>query len=816
MSSILNVPFSNGYVSTGTGARDASELDTGELQTMTGAYYRKNDPNQAWVMPGRALFGSAGGTAVKGLAICQFDSGGTDKLLASIGTTVVAATPGATGMFASLITGLNASATRFTAAHQDDRWYLCNGYDKNKCLRPDGTVRNMGMDQPQGQLTGVASTSSGATNYPTADTGSFTTATKAYDANSGSAAIGTLNAVGAVSHIWKTWAIDSNAGRHVNIQWGASGDLLTREGSSFSKDDPGTGGSTLTGSRATAKFEVSEDTGQTWTTLSTVLLKSATATKRSFSFNVTATSEKVQVRATLTYLVGTGYVSLDVFEVQISWGSQATNFSTTVSVPASQDDGILYAYTEYNDADNLESAPSQLSARIALSTQNQVLLTRPATVNASATHWRVYRGVDGGPNTVWDLGRVAPFKQTSGDLLISQTTFLDTFNTGKNTQLLELIPSLEVGKLNFPRDLPPPTFINLVSWNGSLCGISREFGQTRTLRYSEAGDHAESWPAAYQVSSFPLEEHDDLVGQMPVGETLVLLCRGAVLAIDNLPRVVDGQFNGASARPLKGHPGCVGEYAYTTFSVAGEPRGAWVSPFGVYVTNGQVCACISLDLAWELEVNVPFLSNSVLRWDQKNLILWFEFDLDGDGLNDREMPFHMAQTHSKGEARPKLGQPTAKATSCMASALISSTHYRFSGHPSNGEVYVEESGYQDAATAANVAMVLRTAQVSHDKVDLGIVKATVNHCDFGTGETGTLTATIYRDMANTETSRAQSVRLDGNRGTTVGIGRAGELVDFTLAYSGTGSGGVAGVSAEIDGQGRSGSAARWQSSSATP
>ncbi len=98
---------------------------------MTGGYYRKNDPHQVWPIPDRDVFGSAGSTIVKGIAICQFDSGGTDKLLANIGTTVVAATPGATGTFSSLITGLNASATRFTACHQDDRWYLGNGYDKN-------------------------------------------------------------------------------------------------------------------------------------------------------------------------------------------------------------------------------------------------------------------------------------------------------------------------------------------------------------------------------------------------------------------------------------------------------------------------------------------------------------------------------------------------------------------------------------------------------------------------------------------------------------------------------------------------------------
>ena len=44
MSHIVNIPFSGGYVSSGTGARDASSLEQGELSRMESAYYRKNDP----------------------------------------------------------------------------------------------------------------------------------------------------------------------------------------------------------------------------------------------------------------------------------------------------------------------------------------------------------------------------------------------------------------------------------------------------------------------------------------------------------------------------------------------------------------------------------------------------------------------------------------------------------------------------------------------------------------------------------------------------------------------------------------------------
>ena len=801
MSSILPIPFSGGYVSTGTGARDASDLETGELQKMLGAYYRKNDPIQAWKMPGRSLFGSAGSGAVKGVSICQFDSGGTDKLIASVGTSIVAATPGTSGTFSSLITGLNASATRLTACHQDDRWYLGNGYDKNKCLKPDGTTRDMGMATPQLALSATPAATSGLVAYPTANSGSFDNPTYAYDSNDGTNASATRSTAGTTTHTFTTWAGDATAARYIRYRWYLAGLPLSGDAGAGGGVDGGvgTGGRVDAGYNVTVKFEQSEDGGTTWTTVyTTTRTSSSSGVAWATGPVLTANSSLVQFRASLTYNSGTSAATLALYSVQIKYGSTTSNFSTTT--------GIYYSYTEYDALDDNEGPPAPLTPIVTLATQNQVTLVRTTTYNTSATHWKIYRIVDGATATIDNLGFLV-------SVPISDLTYIDTFETAVSVQLTPTVPAMTVGDLSIPRDTQPPAFISMISWKGSIVGISRT--NRRTLRYSEAG-RPESFPEFYVVSSFPIDEHDGLVGQMAVGETLVLLMEGATLALDELPRVVDGQFNGADARPLKGHPGCVGEYAYTTFSVAGEPRGAWVSPFGVYITNGTICACVSTDLAWEQEVNVSSLANSVLRWDQKNLILWFEFDSDGDGLNDREMPLHMAQAHSKGEARPKLGQPTTKATSCMASALISTVHYRFSGHPSDGGVYVEESGYQDAATGENVEMVVRSGQVSRDKVDLAIVKATLNHSSFGSGETGTLIATLYRDSSNTENSRSQSIRLDGNRGTTVGIGRAGELVDFEFSYSGAGSGGVGGIAAEVEGHGRSGSASRWASSSATP
>jgi len=801
MSSILNVRFDGGYVSTGTGGRDASDLDAGELQQMSGAYYRKDDPHQAWKMNGRSLFASTGvSSGIKGIAICQFDEEGFDKILALSGTVLYGATPGLSGTWSSLVTGLSSEPTTFMAAHQEDRWYLFDGFDENRVLMPDGTVRLMGL-KAASQPTAIPGAALGLTTYrPTADaaeaSGGFTNPFFARDSDVTTCATVITPADSNPSdpqfltftHKWTDFTGDTTAGRKLRIRIGGYLGINNPHHPSF-----------ITVSK-------SEDGGGSFAIIQQFVggAVDQTITPRWLESDVTdgINSNQVQVRVSVSSVYyGT---QANVFDIRIDRGASGS-FTTTT--------GIYYLVTEVFDSEFLEGPPSTASLKVELLASGQVVVTRGPVINPAATHWRVYRTIDGLDVIDGAAPPLDNFGFVSGDISISDTTWTDRFDTPITEQAVPIVPLLQVGELLFPRDAPPTPFVSMMSWKGSMCGIS--IGSPRAWFYSEGG-RPESWPVVYQVKHFPLDENDGLVGQMPIGETAVLLCGGAILALDDIPRVTDGQFNPANARPLKGHPGCVGYYAYTPYSVAGEPRGAWVSPYGVYVTNGTICECISTDLAWEREVNVPFLGTSVLRWDAKNLILWFEFDLDGDGKNDREMPFHMAQAHSKGENKPKLGQPTAKASSCMAAALVNAAYFRYSGDPSVGKVYVEESGTVDADTGSEVVMTVKSSQVSHNKVNLGVVKATLAHSDFGSGVTGTIVATLYRDSSNSENSRSQSVRLDGNRGTTVGIGRAGELVDVSVTYSGSGIGGVGGVQLEIDGQGRSGSAPRVTSNSATP
>ena len=101
----------------------------------------------------------------------------------------------------------------------------------------------------------------------------------------------------------------------------------------------------------------------------------------------------------------------------------------------------------------------------------------------------------------------------------------------------------------------------------------------------------------------------------------------------------------------------------------------------------------------------------------------------------------MAPKHRKADGQPKWGQFTPKATNCMASALIGTKHYRFSGHPSNGTVYAEE------ATDTGVTMQVRTGRITNNKTTIAVQKATLMHADSGAGEAATLRTNEYHDAA---------------------------------------------------------------------
>ncbi len=794
----ITFPFNQGYVS----SRGRETLKPGELQTATGIYYKPGDPERAHKLQGRSAFDQVDTAAVvKGLALCQFDSGGTDKLVALHGTTLWGATPGATGTFAALTgdsTGLSSSAARMITAHYNDRWYFANGYDRVRVLEPDGTVRTASLFPPTvapiaaSFASGVATTS--RTPVDSNVNSGWVDPNNARDSQAGTVNAPTTSAyatalatASAKTCIWHGFASSTATARVLKVVCRLHGD--TSVGGVLHQFNQ-----QFNGYKVRIKVEVATDwNGATGTFVAILDETRFNAHPEPFVLlqkPISVDSSLVAVRGYFEYISGNVQSAFRIDDIAIRDGSDATNFTPT--------DTFWYAFTEYDQDENQESvvgpALGITSTSVAVdasvfTAKNRATLTLPTKVNSRATHFKIYRTFEGGV-VFQDLALV-------GQVLSSETAWTDDFTVPVD-EVAEIPYSIlrvgsqdaEDGFLPYHRDLAMPTLSYITSWRGALVGLSREF--PRALRYSAIG-YPESWPEIYAVSSFPLPERDELVAIIPCGDTLLILARGAVLTLTALPQALDGVFTSGEASPLRAAPGCVGVYAATAFSVAGEPRVAWVSTFGIYVSNGHTVARISDDLAWSTEVSVANLGSSVLFWDSELQVLWFAYDSDGGGTNDRFFYAHMLPEHDKGQGiSPKWSGPHYGSIYCMTAGLVSSSYRVYSGHVSDGFVYLERGAATDASqsySSTQVPLIVKTGRTYGSWRDWLAYRGNLRHTAFTAGNTASLVWTWGRDSnGQTGSVTKSSVSLVSQVGTDFFIGRSGEWAEMQLTHTGTGVG----------------------------
>ena len=774
--------LNNGYVS----SRDRRFRRPGELNPATGVYYKKGDTERAHKIGGRTSFDTldAGAAKVLGVHVAQFDSGGTDRLLAYSGTSLESATPGLTGTFAELIGSLDSSATHMTVAHYDDRQYWGNAYDTNRVIENDGTTYNMGMQSPVEALTATASDSSGtaSTNRASGEvgTGGFTDEANGRDGDdSGTFAYATLSAAGTAVVQWE-WSANADANRVVYVKYAVAG--AQDPPSDSGPFDFGKGGAISADYQVSVKIEKSEDDAGAWTTISNNRVDGP-ITDKIVQSAVTANSDLVRIRVTFTYHLGTAQATCRVYDVRITDGSSAATFSTTT--------GLYYAYSEWDDDRGRGSPKGPVTDLVTLSTQNQVALTLPSSAqNSTATHWRIWRTTDGGSQPQ-GLGLI-------GEIPIAETSFIDDFTTDKDTEAVPVYPLVRVSDpdsnatLYFDRDVAPPSAKHMNVYEGSVIMTNRE--KPRVLRWTEPG-RPESSPEINLIENFDFPEHDILVGTMNVSESLIVLAQDLVLRVDGLPSIINGQFNASDVNPLRGQPGCVGIYAFTSFSVQGESRGAWVSRFGIHITNGFSTQRITSDLDWESDVDVASLGSAVLRFDQERDVLIFAYDSDGGGTNDRFLLFHMSPEHQKQGIGPKIGGPHYGSINCLASAVVGGVNRVYSGHVSDGNVYVEDNGATDASSAYSGTQVPMILGVQDDFEGRNgeIHDGGIEHTNFGSGQTCTLSFSTVRDSdgeVRTQTV-SKTPSLHGDSRSDFFIGRSGSRIDFTITHTGAAQDGAA-------------------------
>lgn len=791
---MLNLSFDQGLNT----AKDPSALAEGELSVATGGYYRPGDM-RLHKIGGTIEFGDTGtGERVDGVALCQFDSG-LDRLVALSGESLFSAAltaTGDTGTFATLSADLGSMATSLSAAHYNDRWYLAVG-SQNVVLKSDGTVRRMGMRAPAVAPTATPGTTSFVIR-PNSSSGDFTNPSFAFDTDINTYAHAQLNAAGTKVQTYRFGTSNTGTSRVLTVVWEVSGTPFTNSPFSSEGNFDDVGGGFDSGFFARAQLRFSEDNGVTWTEF----LRVGMRTHRSISVAQTPISNTFEIsgnlvcEASLVYTFGDTSASLRIRDILVSNGGSASNFSTST--------GLYYAVAEYDEDENLISKanPSKL---VTLVTQNHVVLTLPsAAVNTNATHWRIYRTTDGGTIPA-DLGLI-------GTVPITATTFVDDFvRFDKDTparpfyRLLRTLDQQDAQALSplfFDLDSPPPRLARIRAHEGSLIGLSAD--NTRALYYSISGV-PESWPEINVITSFPLEEHDELLDCVSLGAILLIGARGAMLRLSGLPRVVNSVRDASRVEWLRGAPGCVGRYAMAPFSVAGESMCAWISHHGVYVTNGDQISRISDDLDWD-DFEGLEKSGWVLHWDAQRLALVMAV---GAGENSTYYLFHMSIEHRKERGQPKITGPHYGRINHLASGHVGNA-YRLYSAGRDGAVYTLEYGATDASqsySGTTVPLIVTTGQVYAEQRNWSALDARLYHTDFGDGQTCQFTWEAGNDDEEGGSAvMAQTVSLSGQKGTQLDLSQRCQWARLTLTHTGAAGGALRDLVVETVARGRSGSA----------
>ncbi len=777
-------------------ARDRAELTDGEMQVGTGGFYRKGDPINLHKIHGKTSFGSTGtGAKVWGLAVAQFDSGGQDQVLAASSTTLYKATPGASGTFATSGISLNASATHLTVAHSADRHYIGDGYSTNQVLESDGTTRNMGMEEPVEKPVGTATAGAGSRTRPnaTVSNSGWTDPGNTFDSSAATFGYASLSAAGTATLV-TSFAAQARTGKRISVKYGLAGGQFLGDSDDF---EFGHGGKVEAGWDVTIKIELSHDAGVTYDEVllnETALRPIADTVVLSASTDVN--DDQLRLRYTFTYNTGTKTATFRVYDSYAENGATGAAVSTTT--------GLRYAVTEYDQTRGLESAAGPFSELVTLSSassHNSVSLTLPsAALNATTTHFHIYRTTDGG-TAPQDLARI-------GVALVAAAggAFLDNLSvpiTTVGAPFLGLwrVEDSRSNSVYFPRDLPPPEFQWMAEFKGSLLGIRR---QDRAL-YMSAPGRPESWPEINVVGSFPFKEHDILVAAMPVGDALLIAAQDLMLRLDDIPIVVRGVFNAAEVHRIDGAPGCVSQYAITPFSVAGEPRVAWVSRFGVHVTNGYTHETISLDVDWPAFCSRANLNNASLFWDEDEDVLILDYPTSTTG-NNRSAYIHMGLMHRKQNGQPKWTFPHHSTVTTRAGAVVGGEWRVYEADWSDGVVYLT-GGTTDASqsfSGTQVPLDVTTGRLYGERRDTSVTRAGLEHGNFGSGQNATLTWTAGRDSASNNQRVSKTVSLNGQQHTEFFVGRAGQWHEVRIQHTGSARSFIKGIWGHGDRQGESG------------
>lgn len=217
-------------------------------------------------------------------------------------------------------------------------------------------------------------------------------------------------------------------------------------------------------------------------------------------------------------------------------------------------------------------------------------------------------------------------------------------------------------------------------------------------------DNAEIFPFLYYFD-FNEAEYDRVVCIKTVGETCVVLLRDSAWRLNTLPSFRDNTFSPErSKKQIDGAFGVVNALAAALFSFGDGLKLAYVSPYGLVVTDTSRWDVLTDDVDWEANVDLTALDEIRLRNNPALYRLEMTYRDVTTGLL-KQMFLHYHPSHAKlssaGGLRAKCTWPINRPISDSTWMILAGhehgngatgAHGHMIGGGANGRLYLHDSG----------------------------------------------------------------------------------------------------------------------------
>jgi len=329
---------------------------------------------------------------------------------------------------------------------------------------------------------------------------------------------------------------------------------------------------------------------------------------------------------------------------------------------------------------------------------------RPIVINPDATHWAVYATANNG---------VFPIGAQIGEAAIGIAFIDDTRTTPAlpgGTSYQTLSASITGTTFIVPKNGAAPVSSTGDIFEDSL--LCNDVANPTKVVFS-TDDDINAFPSFNSFNIGDTKKRDLVVAIRALDNIAIILGRDGIYRLNTLPRPSDTTFSPARVKS-KVHfaQGCVSPVAAATFSFGQGLRLAYVSRYGILVTDGSDWDVITDDMDWEAEVNVAALSTAVLVNNPRMYRLEFFYPAPGDTRPTRCAFLHYHPAHAKGSdtnIRANVTWPVRRDANAAFVAQVGGIDIVFTAN-ANGTLYQNDVGTVEPVIEGGIRFVVESGE----------------------------------------------------------------------------------------------------------